>query len=185
MSDRERINTYLQTLNRYLSRLPAEDANEVIREIESHIYDAIDLAEAKGEKLEVSELLKGFGPPRTLAEKYTNHMLDGTPPPSGFSAITSIKHKVTKGMYWSTLLLGYGSGFALILLAFMKLLSPETVGIWTSPGGESVIVGTLDAPAEQGDDLLGLWLVPTALILGSLITRFTYSLLRILKRIAG
>ena len=88
-------------------------------------------------------------------------------------------------MYWSTLLLGYGSGFALILLAFMKLLSPETVGIWTSPGGESVIVGTLDAPAEQGDDLLGLWLVPTALILGSLITRFTYSLLRILKRIAG
>lgn len=185
MSDREQIQNYLHTLDRYLARLPKEDANEVLKEIESHIYDAIELAESQGEQIDVSGLLQGFGSPRQLAEQYIDHMLEGTPPPDGFSALTSVKHKATTGIYWSTLLLGYGLSLCLMLLAVAKIVSPELVGVWPSEGGQSVIVGVIDVDSQPSNELLQGWLVPVAIVLGALVARLTYKLLQILKRLAG
>lgn len=185
MAERDQINTYLQSLNRYLSRLAVEDANEVIREIESHIYDAIEQAEAAGEELDINHLLQGFGSPRALAEQYTNHVLEGAPPPAGFSAITAVKHKATKGLYWGTMLIGYGLGVSLIILAIAKLLCPESVGVWPTPGGQSFIVGMIAVESQPSGEMLQGWLVPIAAVLGGLTVRWTYKLSQILKRLAG
>lgn len=50
MSEREQIHNYLVALNRYLSRLQKHEADDVLREIESHIYDAIDEQKKEGKR---------------------------------------------------------------------------------------------------------------------------------------
>lgn len=184
MSERDQINTYLTKLNRYLARLPKADAEEVIREIESHIYDAIDAQELQGKELVITELLQGFGAPRELAEQYISHMLEGTPPPAGFSAISQVKHKATKALYWGSMIVGYSLGVTLIALAILKIFMPDSVGMWSTQSGQSVVVGLVEG-ASQGQELLGLWLTPIFLIAGGLITKFTYTLLGVLKRALG
>lgn len=73
------INQYLKTLAQYMSRLDEEQVNEVIREIESHIYDVIDDAEIEGNPISVEEVLARFGSPRQLAQQYSDHLIMGTP----------------------------------------------------------------------------------------------------------
>ena len=186
MSEREQINTYLTALSRYLSRLSDVEAEEVLKEIESHVYDAIDLAEMKGEEPDISAILEGFGSPRQLAEQYSDHVMTGTPPPEGFSAIKGVKLKATKGLYWGTLLVGYGLSAALVFLAVMKMINPELVGVWSSQSGHSIVVGTIDEASrvsgEFGDDLLGFWLIPIALISALFLAKSAYNLSGILRR---
>ena len=42
MSDNYKIRNYFKDLELYLARLNQDEANEVVKEIESHIFDAID-----------------------------------------------------------------------------------------------------------------------------------------------
>lgn len=181
MSDREQINGYLTALNRYLSRLAAEDCNEVIKEIESHIYDLIDSKEARGETYDVEQILAGFGSPRSLADSYTSHILEGTLPPAGFSAVSKVKHTATRSVYWTTLTCGYGLAALLSILAIMKLISPDTVGAWTINGGNSFIVGIVSEPPPKGTETLGWWLSPLAFFLSVLLGKLTRSLQLILR----
>ncbi|MFC3092965.1 hypothetical protein DRW07_01935 [Alteromonas sediminis] len=179
--EREKIHSYLKTLGKYLSRLEVYESEEVLREIESHIFDAIDLKEVKGEPVDIDSILSGFGPPRQLAEQYVSHILHGTPPPPGFSALEVVKRGASKGLYWATAGFGYGVGAALILLAFAKLLAPQHVGVWSSANGNSIVIAIVNNPLQQGEDVLGMWLVPVAVIAGFLILRLTYSILRVFR----
>ena len=183
MSDRETINNYLDSFSRYLSRLKKQEADDVLREIESHIYDAIEMAETNGEMVDVNQILNGFGAPRELAEQYTSHMIDGTPPPEGFSAITTVKHGVTNSVYWATWILGYGVGLGLIVLSILKLLFPDSVGLWVSNHGQSVVVGMVDVASQQGDEMLGMWFIPLGLIVGLFSIKATFVTLKALRKV--
>lgn len=181
MQERQEIHNYLKSLAKYLSRLDQQEADEVLREIESHIYDVIDMQEEKGQLVNVAEILRGFGPPRQLAEHYVAHIVDGTPLPPGFSAMDIVKRGASKSLYWGSAILGYSVGVSLIFLAFAKLMVPNLVGIWSSANGNSLIVGMVEHPYQYGNELAGMWLVPAALVLGFLTLRLTYGVLHVLK----
>ena len=89
MSGREQISNYLKSFNRYLASLSSKDAAEVIKEIESHIYDVIDQQEMAGKEADIEGILAGLGAPRVLAENYVSHIQQGTPPPKGFRVARS------------------------------------------------------------------------------------------------
>lgn len=182
MSEREQINSFLKKLDKYLSRLSQEESTEVLREIESHIYDVIELKESQNEDIVIEDILQGFGAPRGLAEQYTNHITLGTPPPEGFSAITKVRNKVTKGLLWSTLLVGYGVAGGLLVLAFTKLLFPDVAGIWVSSNYQSIVIGIIDDPKQYHRELLGFWIVPISLFAGFFLAKYTRSISIILKR---
>ena len=92
MEQQQMIHQYLNTLQRYLARLSPAEAKEVIREIESHIFDLIEQREAAGQPVDAQSILQGFGEPRQLAGQYVAHITDGAPPPLGFRAIQRVKH---------------------------------------------------------------------------------------------
>jgi uncharacterized membrane protein len=91
MPDRDIIHGYLKSLAKYLSRLENADADDVIREIESHIYDALESHEKEGAENSAEVVLAGFGLPRELAAQYVDHILEGAAPPKGFKAIQRVK----------------------------------------------------------------------------------------------
>lgn len=182
MSEREEIHNYLKTLGRYLSRLDKADADEVIREIESAIFDAIDFKDQAGEEVDTGALLQGFGSPRELAESYVSHIKLGTPPPVGFSAIGKVKQGASKTLYYGMAIFGFSFAAGLILTGIANLIVPESVGIWSSAGGESIVIGLIDAPLPIEQEIAGFWYTPVALVLGYAITRLTISISRVLKR---
>lgn len=48
MEQRDIIHQYLKELERYLARLEKAQAQEVLKEIESHIFDALDQLQSSG-----------------------------------------------------------------------------------------------------------------------------------------
>ncbi len=178
MTDRNIIHDYLKSLSNFLARLDKAEADEVIREIESHIYDAL---EASGNGSSAESIIEGFGPPRDLAASYVDHILDGTPPPKGFKAIQNVKKGATKGLYYSTALFGFGFAAFMGFLGIYKLIFPSTLKIWEADHGNSWIIGVHSPMPEGSVELFGYWLIPVGLAGGAAIAYLTRRLLIILK----
>ncbi len=166
MTDRDVIHQYLKSLSKYLSRLDKSDADDVIREIESHIHDVLESQDQEGLESDAQTILSGFGQPRELAAQYVEHILEGAPPPKGFNAIQSVKRGVSKGLYYTMAFFGYTVSIALIVVALAKPFVPERVGIWLSGQGHSFVIGVLDNIPEGTRELLGWWIIPFALCFG-------------------
>lgn len=64
MTERDQVDDYLRSLSRHLSRLDRADANEVLREIESHVDDALEAQAAAQQPVDAGRILAGFGSPR-------------------------------------------------------------------------------------------------------------------------
>ena len=181
MSVESHIHNYLSSLKKYLSRLDKTEAAEVIREIESHILDAVDAREAAGQAVDIEHILSGFGPPRDLAAQYADHVLTGSPPPKGFNAIRTITRGVTKGLWYSMAIFGYLIAGMLALVGLIKLLFADQVGLWTAAQGNTVVITFTDANFPMSQEILGWWLAPLALIAGGLVFWLTRRVLSALK----
>jgi len=181
MLERDAIHAYLKSLSQYLSRLEKEDAQDVIREIESHIFDVIEQKEQSGEQVNVQQILDGFGSPRDLANQYVDHILIGTPPPSGFKAIQKIKRGVTIGLRYSMAFFGYGISALLGIIGLMKLVHPTEVGIWVTEQGNSLVITFSEYISADSTELFGWWLLPLSLVACVLVFILTRRVLVALK----
>jgi len=176
------ISAYMRALVSELGKLEKADAGEVIREIESHIHDVVDQAEARGEDLDVAALLEGFGPPETLAAQYVAHIQSGAPPPAGFRVIQSVKLTVTRGLYYSMGAFGFSIAVGFLLLALAKVAAPSSVGMWSTDGGNSITITWSGPPSPEKRELLGYGLVPLALVAAAWCAEVTRRVLRVLRR---
>ncbi|WP_372768246.1 hypothetical protein [Pseudoalteromonas sp.] len=182
MDYNRQINQYLTTLAKYMSRLDKQQINEVIREIESHIYDVIDNIEIEGKPIAIDEVLARFGSPKQLAQQYSDHLIMGAPPPPGFNALGKVKKSVTAGVFYGSGIIGYILGAGLIIIGILKIFMPKSVGVWVSDHGQSIIVGVVEQAPISSEELLGIWLIPVGIATGSLILYLTYRLLCVLKQ---
>ena len=182
MISRHPIRAYMRALVTQLGKLEKADAEEVVREIESHIHEVIDQAEARGEDLDVAALLEGFGPPEALAAQYVAHIQNGAPPPAGFRIIQSVKLTVTRGLYYSMGAFGFSVAIAFLLLALAKMIEPSSVGMWSTAGGNSLTLTWSGSPHPEAKELLGYGLVPLALAAAAWCAEVTRRVLRVLRR---
>ena len=182
MIPRHLIREYMRALVSQLGKLEKADAEEVIREIESHIHDVVDQAEARGEDPDVTALLEGFGPPEALAAQYVAHIQQGAPPPVGFRVIQRVKQTVTRGLYYSMGAFGYSIAIAFLLLALTKVFDPSSVGVWSAAGGNSITITWTGSPYTDAEELLGYGLVPLALLAAAWCAELTRRVLRVLRR---
>ena len=181
MKHSDAIRDYLKSLSKYLSRLERSDAEEVIREIESHILDVLEQQEQSGQDVDIDSILERFGPARELATQYVDHVRVGAPPPAGFRAIQKVKQGVTKGIYYSMVAFGYGTALLLFAAGLTKLFAPRQIGVWAASHGNSIIISFADLGIANSNELLGFWLVPIALLLGAGIASLTRRVLAVLK----
>lgn len=181
MSIEKHIHRYLKSMKKYLSRLEQADANEVLKEIESHIFDAVEALEAKGESVDIESILAGFGAPRELAAQYVDHVLMGSPPPAGFNTIKKITRGVTKGLWLSMAIFGHLIAGLLAVLGVLKVIFSDQVGLWVAAHGHSVIIAFADNSFPKSDEVLGWWLVPLALTSSVLVLILTRKVLKGLR----
>lgn len=181
MTEREQIEAYLKSLSKHLSRLDRADADEVLREIESHVDDALEAAAIAQRPADAGKILAGFGSPRELADRYVAHVLQGSPPPPGFRAIQRVKKQATAGLYWATAVSGYGFALVLLLVAIYKPLTPASLGLWANESGGVAVLGLFEQSPPGMREVLGWWIVPIAIGLSIAAFHLTRRLLAALK----
>lgn len=180
-----RIDAYLAELRRCLGELPPEEVHDILQEIRGHI---LERAEASGELTEerLVAILKALGRPEEIAPLY---QVDSVVAKARASLSPRL---VMRGIHrWSVVsgwgfvlfvlgVVGYATGFSLMLSALAKIISPDRVGAWVH--GASFSIGTSSDPAAH--DVLGWWLVPMGLAVGALLVFGTTRVLRWTLRFA-
>jgi uncharacterized membrane protein len=180
------INDYLAQLRKSLSGMTISEREDIVEEIRMHIRERLSDSQTG-----VDSVLAGLGAAEELAQQYRTGMLVQR-------AQTSISPLVIlrAALRWATMgvegflvfciaLVGYATGVVFLLLALMKPILPAYTGFWVGPNQASFSIrmgGTMTNPASPVHEVLGWWLIPVCLVLGSLSLALTTKLLQFLMR---
>jgi uncharacterized membrane protein len=185
MTAEQQIDSYLAALRIQLSPVTIEDREEIVREICAHIRDSAEQSGAS-----VDTILAQLGDPADLAAQYRDGLLICRASRS-FSPVRLIRGALrlaTKGIFGVIVLFcgifGYAIGGGMVLSGMLKSILPANTGLWIRDG-HLVSSGTIfPAPASPAHEVLGIWYVIIALVLGSLTILLTSFLIRTSLRIS-
>jgi hypothetical protein len=175
-----RVNGYLFVLERSLATfLPRENVRDVVREIDSHLRDRISVARAvPDERAMLEKILTELGPPQRVAQAYSvERTVDEAVVTGKIWAIArAVWHVAMSGatgfFAGLGLFVGYVLGGGFVMLAAMKPMFPDHVGIWI---GDRSIADGLDigwrgglrvAAAGREHMVGGYWVIPIFFIVG-------------------
>lgn len=179
MARSELIHNYLAELQIYLSRVSEVQAQEVVQEIESHIYDSLAM-HTGAEDSAVEAILARLGTARELAAGYIDHITIGVAPPKGLRPLSRVRKGISKSLYYLICILGYGIGAALVLVSLLKLTLPSSIGVWVAEHGNSVVIA-FSQLEPHAREIPALWLIPVAFFCGAGMLYLTRQIARILK----
>lgn len=185
---RGQVDRYLAALANQLAGLPAEDVEEVLRELRGHIAERIAESGSDQNRAPVEQILQQLGTPEQIGSLYRADALVAHAR-AGFSPTLIVRATLR----WATRtvvgflaflagLTGYAIGAALIVCAILKPFFPADVGLWIGPHG--MVLGAA-IPRPHGPELLGWWIVPYGLGIGAAFILGTTMLLRWMLRFAS
>ena len=171
-----RVHGYLFILGRSLrSFLPGDVVADALREVESHIRECADQAEpTPDERTALERVLAELGPPLRVAQAYAAEITVDEAVSTGrvlpiARAVWQVASSTAKGFFIGLgILTGYLFGAALVLIAALKPIFPDNVGLF-------VVDGTIQGfgalfPAPPGTAIYGgYWLIPVCLLAGQII----------------
>jgi uncharacterized membrane protein len=174
MTAEMQIDSYLTALRTHLGPLTIAEREEIVREIAAHVRDS---AEESGASVE--GVLARLGPADELAAQYRDGLLirQASRSISPVKLLRATLRLATKGVsgvvVFFLAIFGYAMGAGLVLTALVKPLLPANTGVWFN-NGQLVSSGVLfPPPVPPAHEVLGIWYIPIALIIGSLILLFT------------
>jgi len=184
MTTESQVNNYLARLRASLTGMTVAEREDIVEEIKMHIR------ERSGDPgTNVETVLAGLGPADELAQQYRTGVLVQR-------ARTSISPVVIlrAALRWATTgvegfvvfviaLIGYMTGFSFLLLALIKPFFPANTGLWVGPDQFNFsfrLGATMTNPASPVHEVLGWWLIPVCLVVGSLSLAITTKFLQFL-----
>ena len=182
-----RVRGYLYLFERSLrSFLSPEVAADAVREVESHIRDAVvEAGDVPDERVALEGILSRLGPPMRVAQAYSLELVMDEAAATGrlMAVLRSLFHGATTGVMAFLaalgLFVGYAMGIAFIIIAILKPIFPNNVGFWMTPNGILVSSG-VNFPAIR-DGLVfhtSYWIIPGALLIGLVLVLGTHVLAR-------
>lgn len=170
MTNEMQIENYLTALRSHLGPLTIAEREEIALEIGAHIRDS---AEQSGTAL--TAILARLGTAESLAAQYREGVLIRQASRS-FSPLVLLRATLrlaTKGVFGVVVfflgIFGYAIGGGLVLTALVKPILPGNTGVWFDGNGHLMSSGVLfPPPGSSAHEVLGMWYLPLALIVGSL-----------------
>lgn len=175
-----RVNGYLFVLERSLKTfLPSDVVRDAVREIDAHIRERVAAADGSpNERDALERILAELGPPLRVAQAYsTERVIDEAVATGRVGAIArAVWHlamTTVRGFFVGLCLLtGYWIGLAFILVAAMKPLFPDNVGVFTTSRGWPLLIGAQFPAPEPPSG--GYWIIPVFLVVGLLVLRVSH-----------
>jgi uncharacterized membrane protein len=180
------MNDYLARLRAALTGMTLAEREDIVEELRMHIRERCGDPQTS-----VEAILAGLGPADELAQQYRTGLL-----------VQKASHSISPVLLlratlrWATTgvegflvfviaLCGYGMGVGFVLLALLKPFFPRNTGLWAGPGEFSFsfrMGATMTNPSSPVHELLGWWLIPVCLVIGSLSLAGTTKLIQFLLR---
>jgi uncharacterized membrane protein len=156
-SGESRVRGYLYVFERSLrSFLAPKVATDAVREVESHIRDAVaQTGDVPNELDALERILMRLGPPMKVAQAYSLELVmdeaetTGRLGPVFRSLFQSAATGITAFFGAFGLFAGYAIGLACIAVAILKPIFPENVGIWMHHG-VPISAGAMFPPPSPG-----------------------------------
>lgn len=156
------LSAYLRELRWALAGLPANDRDEILAEVESHLLDRVE------QGVTLPDALAALGSPVSYAKPFvethrttmalTNGRVTDLMPVLAARVARSARAAlglVIIAAIWIPTIVFVGT-------AGVKLFHPEVTGLWVS--NTVCFVGTIDDPSTA-TELLGMWIFPVAALL--------------------
>ncbi len=166
----EQVDAYLTALRKQLAGLPAEDIEEILRELRGHIAERAAAGGLEQNGTPVVEILRQLGTPEEIGSLYCAEALVAHAR-AGFSPAliirATIRWATRTGVGFLTFLagvVGYALGAALIACAILKPFFPAYIGLWIN--SHNILLGA-EVPRPHGQELLGWWIIPYGLAVGA------------------
>jgi hypothetical protein len=179
----QKIDAYLEVLRKRLRGLGEQDARDVVEEIRSHILDKALVGEDITPGA-VASALAALGSPEELASQYVTDDLLAR------AQVTRSPWLILHSLFrWASLsfagfwvlmfsLIGYGLAGAFVLCAVLKPIHPRTAGLWALPDPADAFSVSLrlgfGPPPVDGRELLGWWIIPLGLVVGTGLVFLTF-----------
>jgi uncharacterized membrane protein len=185
MMDEREMESYLAVLRTHLGPVTLTEREEIVREITAHIRDA---SEQPGESVE--SVLERLGPAEALAAEYRDGLLIRRAGHS-FSPLLLMRAALrlaTQGFFGGVVffcaLFGYLFGGGMLIVALVKCVAPLHAGAWVADGRLVEAGAFIHELPPQAHEVLGFWLIPVALTLGSLTLLATTAVIRFSLRLS-
>jgi hypothetical protein len=181
----QKVDGYLNRVRGRLRGLNHEDVQEIIEELRGHILEKAGGAEGLPGR-GVDAALAGLGSPEELASEYvTDNLL-------ARAEVSRSPLRILESLFrWASLsvagffvllgsILGYFVGGAFMWCAVLKLIHPQSAGLWVARDSTGDFQFFLrmgfGTPPVGARDVLGWWIMPIGLLAGCglviLTTRF-------------
>ena len=172
-----RVNGYLFVLERSLKTfLPPDAVRDAVREIESHLRERIAAADgAPNEREALEKIIAELGPPLRVAQAYSAERTIDEAVTTGrlvpmLRAVSHLALTTVAGFFAALgLITGYLASISFIVIALLKPVFPNNVGIWVHDAATGEWPFRLGAsfPRLQGQHVIGgYWVIPVSLFLG-------------------
>jgi hypothetical protein len=171
------VETYLKSLRRELRELLDEDANEIIEEIRTHIFDKTSGSQSPEA---VAATLGALGTPEELAGRYRTAEMVGrarlarSPKYILRNALRRAGLSLLGVAVFSVSVLGCCLGGWLFMLGFLKLIHPGSTGVYGIWNDHTKSFNWQSGGPNKPDELLGWWLVPIGLLIGGAVLLLTF-----------
>ena len=166
------IESYLTRLRASLRGLPAEQVEDIAREIHSHLIES-----AGTDRERLTEALARLGDPATLGSAYRmdDRALRAQSSRSPILLLRLVMRWATRSLEGLGALvvafLGYGTALIALGCALVKPFMPDRVGLWVQkvpPDDWSFQLGRVATAPIDAREVLGWYIVPLGILVGAI-----------------
>lgn len=175
---------YLKQIQSAIKKLNQEDQNDILMEMNSHIYESMSKNEDENDELKnLINTLDKIGIPNDVlkplvAEKKLNQATKTFNPIHIFEALIL---NFSYGIIYFIFFILYLFLFSFVVLIFAKLLYPNNVGFFYKKGEIFQYGGFIENEKLQNYEILGNWFIPVTILL-AILFYFLITLLLKLKK---
>jgi uncharacterized membrane protein len=179
------VDTYLAALRKQLAGLPAEDVEEILRELRGHIAERAGGSDSEQNRIPIEQILRQLGAPEQIGSLYREDAQVARARASFSPTLiirTTLRWATRTAVGFGTFLagvLGYALGVSLTVCAILKPFFPGYIGLWINPHG--LVLGA-EVPQSHGHELLGWWIIPYGFAVGIAFILGTTAFLRWMLR---
>lgn len=172
---------YLKRVGRCISILSENDRQEMLMEINSHIYEATHTATAEAEIDTLMDTLEKLGAPEEVLQPVVaqKKVQQATRTFNPKHIAQALYLNIFNGVGYFILAVIYMFIFACGALIVLKLIYPSHTGLFV---GDGHFFAGYSTYAQPGNELLGNWFIITVILVMGLLYFLNTLLFRLLKR---
>ncbi len=175
---------YIRRAERMTKTLSENDRQDILMELNSHIYEYMQKNIDTDEVEKMLAILKRLGAPEeTLPPLIADLKLSrATKTFNPFHVINALTLNISNGFVYVLFSLSYLLLFCFILLVFAKLIYPHNTGLFIEENGFHF--GFISNITDSSwTEVLGNWFIPVILLVGTIIYLFITLLLKLKYRL--